>query len=31
MSVWVLEKVGLARDVVRVNKKMAAKQSAKEY
>jgi stearoyl-CoA desaturase (delta-9 desaturase) len=31
ISIWVLKQLGLAWDVVRVNKKMAARQTAKEY
>ena len=31
ISIWVMKKLGLAWDVIGVNRKMAAKQSAKEY
>ncbi len=31
ISIWLLKKVGLAWDVVEINRKMAAKQSVKEY
>src|SRR5579859_6877809 len=31
ISIWLLKKLGLAWDVVEVNKKMAARQSVKEY